>query len=71
MVTKRYLTASEVAAMLQLNVETVYSLIAKEQLPAVKVGGQWRFDEQGMTGWIAANSVNQQTAIRSDHSVNA
>jgi excisionase family DNA binding protein len=47
-----YLTAREVADLLQLNVETVYILIAKEQLPAMRVGGRWRFDEPELRKWL-------------------
>ena len=47
-----YLTAREFAELLKLNVETVYLLIAKEQLPAVRVGGRWRFDESELRHWL-------------------
>jgi excisionase family DNA binding protein len=38
-----FLTASEVAELLRLNVETVYALAQKGELPGAKIGGQWRF----------------------------
>ena len=50
-----YLTAREVAELLKLNVETVYLLLAKEQLPAVRVGGRWRFDESELREWLKTN----------------
>lgn len=31
----------EVAEFLSLNVATVYSLIQKHQIPAVRIGGKW------------------------------
>jgi excisionase family DNA binding protein len=55
----RILTAAEVAEILQLNVETVYSLISKDDLPAAKIGGQWRFDEDAVRAWIRLKSVNR------------
>ena len=48
----RFLTAADVAQLLQLNVETIYTLIAKRQLPATKVGRQWRFDEDEIREWF-------------------
>jgi excisionase family DNA binding protein len=47
-----YLTAREVSELLKLNVETVYLLIAKQQLPALRVGGRWRFDESELRQWL-------------------
>ena len=47
-----YLKAAQVAEILQINVEKVYDLIASEQLPATKVGGQWRFDESAVHRWF-------------------
>lgn len=47
-----YLTAFQVAELLQLNVETVYVLIAREGLPATRVGRRWRFDESHVRRWF-------------------
>ena len=47
-----YLTAHQVAGLLQLNVETVYALIAREGLPATRVGRRWRFDESQVHRWF-------------------
>ena len=63
---KPFLTATEVAEMLQMNVETIYALIAMNDLPAARVGGRWRFDEDKLRDWIAANSVNEQADSVSD-----
>jgi excisionase family DNA binding protein len=46
------LMAADVAAWLNLNIETVYDLIAKDQLPAIKIGGQWRFQEAQVCEWL-------------------
>ncbi len=48
------LTTAEVAALLKLNVETVYTLIAKKELLAAKIGGQWRFQESKILKWVEA-----------------
>ena len=46
------LTAADVAAWLNLNIKTVYDLIAHHQLPAIKIGGQWRFQEAQVCDWL-------------------
>ena len=55
-----FLTASDVARVLKLNVETVYALIANEGLPAIKVGGQWRFHESRLHAWLDDRSANYE-----------
>jgi len=47
-----YLTAYQVAELLQLSVETVYALITREGLPATRVGRRWRFDETHVRKWF-------------------
>lgn len=37
-------TASQLAAKLQVTRRTVYRLIRENRIPRKKVGGQWRFD---------------------------
>jgi len=48
------LTAAEVAQYLKIKIETVYNLIRKADLPAAKIGGQWRFRETELTRWVEA-----------------
>jgi len=50
------LTIKEVAAYLQVYRYTVYRLLAKNQLPAFKVGGQWRFQRRMIDAWLMRNS---------------
>ncbi len=52
-----FLTATDVAQLLQLNVETVYGLIAKQGLPAVKVFRLWRFEESKLRAWVEVQLV--------------
>ena len=57
-VQNRFLTARDVAELLQLNIETVYDLIAREGLPATKLGGSWRFDESELREWFKAHRTS-------------
>jgi excisionase family DNA binding protein len=43
----------EAAVYLRLNSMTVYRLAQKRQLPAFKVGGNWRFKKQLLDNWMA------------------
>ena len=54
--TEALLTASEVAQLLKLNIETVYTLIREEGLPAAKIRGQWRLVEADVQCWVKART---------------
>lgn len=47
-----YLTAKELAALLKINVDTVYDLVARREIPATRIGNQWRFDEDEIRLWF-------------------
>ena len=47
-----FLTTDEVLAYLQVNLRTVYRLIDAGQLPAVRVGRQWRFRRTDIDAWL-------------------
>ncbi len=59
---KALLTASDVAQYLKVNVDTVYLLIRKEGLPAVRIGGQWRFRTADVERWLQARMYQEQEA---------
>ena len=46
------LKTSDVAQRLNINATTVSELIRKEGLPAIMMGGQWRFPESQVQRWI-------------------
>ena len=46
------LTIPEVASLLKVAEKTVYGLAQKGDLPAFKVGGQWRFRRTASDTWI-------------------
>ena len=53
MTDKRYLSIQDVARRFRINATTVYRLAKRGQLPAFKVGNQWRFSEERLREWIA------------------
>lgn len=56
------LTLPEVALLLKVAEKTVYSMAQRGQLPAFKVGGQWRFKRTDLDEWIE----DQKTSARDD-----
>lgn len=50
------LTLPEVAQLLKVAEKTVYTMAQKAELPAFKVGGQWRFRRADLDSWIDAKT---------------
>lgn len=46
------LTTKELQAILHVDRTTIYRMAESGRLPAVKVGGQWRFPRQQIDGWL-------------------
>ena len=59
MLKERYLTVEEVARRFGVTPTTVYRLARKGRLPAFKIGGQWRFSDEVLSGW-----ENDRTSIQ-------
>lgn len=50
----RFLTVNEVADLLRLSDMTVYRLIKKGELPAVRIGRSYRLREDDVDAYLAA-----------------
>lgn len=48
------MTLEEVANYLRVHPSTIYRLLKKRQLPAFKVGSDWRFNQESIDRWRAA-----------------
>lgn len=55
------LTAAEVADQLRVSTMTVYRLIRRGELPAVRVGRNYRVREQDLTAFLEAQVVDPAT----------
>lgn len=53
---KQLLSARQVASYLQLSVLTIYDWAQKGNLPAIKVGRNWRFRRSDLEAWLDRNS---------------
>ncbi len=49
----RLLTTRELQDHLQLDRVTIYRMVKEGELPALRVGGQWRFSARAIDGWLA------------------
>lgn len=53
------LTTTEAAAFLRLHPVTLRDKARAKEIPAVRVGGQWRFEEVVLREWIAQGCPRQ------------
>lgn len=56
----RLLTLPEAAALLHVSTRTLQRMIRRKDLPAFKVGGQWRVRESQLTRWIEGREDRSQ-----------
>jgi excisionase family DNA binding protein len=50
----KVLTLEEVADYLNVHPSTIYRLVKKSQIPAFKIGSDWRFNSDSIERWIKA-----------------
>jgi excisionase family DNA binding protein len=53
---EQLLTLEQVAEYLNVDKFTVYRLLSDKELPAFKVGNQWRFKRKMIEHWLMKNS---------------
>lgn len=56
-------TVAEVATYLKLPVSTVYRLAERREIPAHKVGRQWRFQRPVIDDWLRRRSEGRSTTL--------
>ena len=59
-----YLSVEEVAQRFGVNVTTVYRLAQRGELPAFKVGNQWRFSREMLEAWVSEQTAAEQARTR-------
>jgi excisionase family DNA binding protein len=50
----KVLTVQEVSSYLRVHPSTIYRMLKKNQLPAFRVGSDWRFTVEAIDKWRAA-----------------
>ena len=53
---EQLLSVAQVAEYLNVDKFTIYRLVADGQIPAFKVGNQWRFKKKLIEQWLKDNS---------------
>lgn len=56
------LTLMEVAEYLRIHPSTVYRLLKQKQIPAFKIGSDWRFNLTSIDQWRSAAEMPVRTA---------
>ncbi len=51
------ITTSDVAKLLNLNIQTVYRFAKAGKLPSIKIGGALRFDREAIDKWLADHTT--------------
>jgi len=54
------LTTKEIASFLKLRPETVLRKVKKGEIPAIKIGGRFRYDESQIEEWLRYNSTSNK-----------
>ena len=65
----KVITVNELAVCLHVHRSTLYRLLKKGQLPAFKIGSDWRFNVEAIDRWrmqqqAALNEISQNEAER-------
>ena len=63
----RLLTLSEAANLLQVSTRTLQRMIRNGELPAFKVGGQWRVRETQLRQWVEIREGSIVEAKKTRH----
>ena len=66
----RVMTLEEVADYLRVHPSTIYRLLKKKQLPAFKVGSDWRFNLESIDRWREDAELGRARGTQTHHSKN-
>ncbi len=59
-----FLTLPEVAEYLRLSIHTIYKMVERGRVPALKAGAMWRFDRAEIDEWMRAAAGRPRVARR-------
>ena len=58
-----FMTVQEVVGYLRVTKKTIYRLLKRGEIPATKVGRQWRFDKTSIDEWLLQKPAETKTNI--------
>jgi len=66
MVTTKILTVGELSEYLRVHRSTVYRLLKRRELPAFKVGSDWRFNVESIDQWRMGQDRTRLEELRNE-----
>ncbi len=63
-VVARVMTVADVSAYLRVHPSTVYRLLKRNELPAFRVGSDWRFNVEAIDRWRAQMEAGGQVLVK-------
>jgi excisionase family DNA binding protein len=51
------MTALELADYLRCHQSTIYRMVRRRELPAFRVGSDWRFEKKAIDAWLTSQSA--------------
>ena len=66
MVTTKILTVGELSEYLRVHPSTVYRLLKRRELPAFKVGSDWRFNVESIDQWRMGQDRTRLEELRNE-----
>lgn len=55
-----FLTVEELAEQLKVSARTIQRVIDRKELPAIRIGRQWRFRREWVDEWLERQTVGKQ-----------
>ncbi|MCX7044718.1 MAG: helix-turn-helix domain-containing protein [Candidatus Sumerlaeota bacterium] len=54
------ITVQELAELLRVNPRTVLRFVDQKEIPAIRIGRQWRFRREWVMRWLDHNTINSE-----------
>ena len=58
---ERWLSAEEISQYLGVSKDTLYKLIEADDLPAYRIGKQWKFKKAAIDAWVVSHGDRSKT----------
>ena len=62
-VNQKVLTISEVSDYLRVSRQTIYRMLRRRNIPAFRIGGDWRFNIEDLEYWIEKESQPRKSGL--------
>ena len=67
----KVLTVQEVSTYLRVHPSTIYRMLKKNQLPAFRVGSDWRFTVEAIDQWLASVEPSAASPAASENQLSS